>query len=202
MTSRTGPRTSAERPHRRGFTLIELILVMSLLVIVIALVAPSLGNFFRGRNLDSETRRFLALTRYARSRAVSEGVPMLLWLDPSQRAYGLTEEFSFTPRDERAVVYRLEPDVDLQLDQRGFSTSAGTPPLPGTLSLSANAVVIRFQPDGFIGESSPQSLWFLEREREGREPNGDGSRNRIWVTQTVNRVSYEVQTNTVAFVRR
>jgi type II secretion system protein H len=202
MTSRTGPRTSAERLRRRGFTLIELILVMSLLVIVIALVAPSLGNFFRGRNLDSESRRFLALTRYARSRAVSEGVPMLLWLDPSQRAYGLTEEFSFTPRDEKAVVYRLEPDVDLQLDQRGFSTSTGTSPLPGTLSLSANAVVIRFQPDGFIGESSPQSLWFLEREREGRERSGDDSRNRIWVTQTPNRVSYEVQTNNVAFVRR
>lgn len=173
------------------------------MLIVIAITAPSLSNFFRGRNLDSEARRFLALTRYAHSRAVSEGVPMLLWLDPDQRAYGLTEEFSYTPRDEKAVTYQLEPDVELQLDQRGFGTSTSAQPLPGTLSLGANAVTIRFQPDGFVSEASPQSLWFQEREVEGRERRGNDDRqNRIWVTQTANRVSYEIQTNNAAFVRR
>lgn len=201
MTSPTGHRTNAERPGAQAFTLIELILVMALMLIVISVIAPSLSNFFRGRNLDSESRRFLALTRYARSRAVSEGVPMLLWLDPDQRAYGLTEEFSYTQRDEKAVTYQLEPDVELQLDQRGFASSTGTQLLPGTLSLGANAVTIRFQPDGFVSESSPQSLWFREREREGGS-RSEGERNGVWVTQAPNRVSYEIQTNNVAFVRR
>src|SRR5688572_7854706 len=51
---------------RRGaaFTLVELILVMAMLVIIIAVSAPSLSKFFRGRVLDSEARRLLSLTRY------------------------------------------------------------------------------------------------------------------------------------------
>ncbi|MCX6930914.1 MAG: prepilin-type N-terminal cleavage/methylation domain-containing protein, partial [Verrucomicrobia bacterium] len=68
-------------PHApSAFTLIELILVMALLTIVISLTAPSLSKFFRGRTLDSEARRLLALTRSGQSRAVSEGMPMDLWV--------------------------------------------------------------------------------------------------------------------------
>ena len=44
---------------RRGFTLIELILVMALLTVVISLTAPRLSRFFHGRTLDSEARRLL-----------------------------------------------------------------------------------------------------------------------------------------------
>ena len=149
MTSTTGPRTNVERPGAAAFTLIELILVMALMLIVIAITAPSLSHFFRGRNLDSEANRFLALTRYARSRAVSEGVPMLLWLDPVQRTYGLTEEYSFTPRDEKAVTYRLEPDVELQLDQRGVSVAQPSQSLPGTLSLAAGIHLVAWPLSGY-----------------------------------------------------
>src|SRR5207253_10956500 len=45
---------------RSGFTLIELILVMTILTIAVSLTAPALANFFRGRTLDSEARRLLA----------------------------------------------------------------------------------------------------------------------------------------------
>jgi type II secretion system protein H len=62
----------------RAFTLIELILVMTILLVVMAVAFPSLRGFFRGRNLDSEARRILALTRYGQSRAVAEGVPVVL----------------------------------------------------------------------------------------------------------------------------
>ena len=48
---------------RRGFTLIELVLVMTLLIVVISFSAPSLGKFFRGRALDGEARRLLSLSR-------------------------------------------------------------------------------------------------------------------------------------------
>src|SRR5262249_19567201 len=73
----------------QAFTLIELILVMALLAIVLGISAPSLSRFFRGRSLESEAQRFLALTRHAQSRAVSEGVPMVVWLWPKQRSYGM-----------------------------------------------------------------------------------------------------------------
>ena len=53
----------------RGFTLIELVVVMTLLVTVIALASPSLAGFFRGRALDAEARRMMSLTRLGQSRA-------------------------------------------------------------------------------------------------------------------------------------
>src|ERR1035441_8861833 len=77
---------------RRAFTLIELILVMALLTIVISLTAPKLSRFFHGRTLDSEARRLLALTRSGQSRAVSEGVPMDLWVDAELGMFGLEAE--------------------------------------------------------------------------------------------------------------
>src|SRR4051794_2206607 len=64
----------------KAFTLIELILVMTVLTIPASITAPALANFFRGRTLDSEARRILALTRQGQNRAVSEGLPMELWL--------------------------------------------------------------------------------------------------------------------------
>src|SRR5689334_18148384 len=68
--SRSGHSRSVHWRPKRAFTLIELILVMALLAIVMAVSAPALSNFMRGRTLDSEARRFVSLTRYGQSRAV------------------------------------------------------------------------------------------------------------------------------------
>src|SRR5688572_19269233 len=94
---------NAVRSGSRAFTLIELILVMALLVIVIGVTFPSLQKFFRGRTLESEGRRFLTLTRYAQSRAVAEGIPMTLWVDPLEGIYGLEAQKGFLDRDDKAV---------------------------------------------------------------------------------------------------
>src|SRR5208282_2587596 len=76
----------------RGFTLIELILILALLVIITSLAAPAMSRFIRGRALDSESLRLFALMHAAQSRAVSEGMPMVVWVDQKQDAYGLSEE--------------------------------------------------------------------------------------------------------------
>src|SRR5207249_1124035 len=97
-----GARGATRPTHTsRAFTLIELILVMALLAVVLAISAPSLSRFFRSRSLDSEARRFMALTRAAQSRAVSEGVPMVLWLATKEHAYGLNGAKSFGWRGTR-----------------------------------------------------------------------------------------------------
>src|ERR1017187_2956921 len=98
---------------RRGFTLIELILVMALLTIVISLTAPRLSRFFHGRTLDSEARRLLALTRSGQSRAVSEGIPMDLWVDAGQGTFGLEAEPSFDASDSKAVDFTLDGGLQL-----------------------------------------------------------------------------------------
>ena len=48
------------------------------------MVAPAMSNFIRARAVDSEARRLFALMHAGQSRAVSEGLPMMLWVDEKQ----------------------------------------------------------------------------------------------------------------------
>jgi type II secretory pathway pseudopilin PulG len=161
--------------------LVELMLVMTILVTVIAVAAPTLAGFFRGRALDSEARRLLALTRLGQSQAISGGVPMVLWVDLKERTYGLEEEGGFSEVTTRSFEYRLAEDLTLELLSQNIlppmnpSTVAGF----GTLA-TANAVArlnqartrgphrhlprIRFEPDGVFTTTAPLILRLTDRD--------------------------------------
>ena len=67
--------------RRAGFTLIELMLVLAILAMMVALVAPALAKSSRARNLEQEALRLVALTEYARDEAVSQGVSMAVYVE-------------------------------------------------------------------------------------------------------------------------
>jgi len=100
MTSPTGPsadpgpapRPAGGRRPAGAFTLLELVLVLMLISLVLALAAPSLGRFGRGRDLAETANHMLALARLARSQAVAEARTWRLNIDPNERAYWLTVE--------------------------------------------------------------------------------------------------------------
>ena len=73
----------------RTFTLIELTIVLLVVCILLGVAAPALPGFARGRETVEEARRLLALSRYARSEAVSRADVVELWLDPETGSYGL-----------------------------------------------------------------------------------------------------------------
>ena len=176
---------------RRGFTLIELILVMTVLTIAVSITAPALANFFRGRSLDSEARRLLALTREGQSRAVSEGLPMDLWLDAQQGAYGLEAEASYEVNDPKAVNFNLDRDMQLEVGSlnqvtsgvaSGIGTSTGAAGASKSQSIHSGLPHIGFLPDGSLSQDSPQKLRLTGR---------DGI--SIWVALSRNRLNYEIQ---------
>lgn len=159
-----------------------------MLLIVLAVSAPSLSNFFRGRTLDSEARRFVSLTRYGQSRAVSEGLPMVLWIDLKQRTYGLKQEAGYTDEDAKAVEFTMGKDLSVGVaDLPDHSTSFGQ----GRTAqrTDPNVPMLRFQPDGFVGESSLRSVVIHE------EKNGARTGESIWITQSRTRLNYEIHTN-------
>jgi type II secretion system protein H len=158
---------------RQAFTMIELILVMALLVAMISVAAPMLSDFFRGRTLDSEARRLLALTRAAQVRAVSEGLPMLLWVDPNQHTYGLEQEMPPRDGDPRALEFALDDSLILEATKTAPVSVRGK-------SLTA----IRFLPEGVVDETSPPVL---------RLTSIDGF--TLSLVQTTNRVNYEIRNN-------
>ena len=156
MTSRVGARTRNIKPRQHGaFTLIELIVVMALLAIVIALGAPRLAKFFHGQMVMEEGQRLLALTRYGQSRAASEGLPMMLWMNPANGTYGLRMQDGFSAAGTTPTAgtgkdksYTLGDGLRFQFDQG--------------VAMPKQGASILFAPDGSIEEGSLQRVLIVQ----------------------------------------
>jgi len=166
------PRPSSLVPRLEAFTLVELILVLALLVIVTSLVAPAMSNFIRGRALDSEARRLAALMHAGQSRAVSEGLPVVLWVDEKKGAYGLEAETP--PRGGDPKAENLPLDENLQIAVLNAGTAA--------LTTFQHLPAIRFLADGTVDETSPKLLRLV-----------DGKGNALWLIESRTRMGYEIR---------
>lgn len=130
---------------------------MVVLSAVMGISAPMLSKFFLGRSLQEESRRFLALTRYARSESVSRSVVMELWIDPDSGDYGVKpqrgngdDKSNLNSWDNKPIEYHLADglrfNVDSEkLDDKGISR-------------------ILFLPDGSVDEESLDELTIREGE--------------------------------------
>ncbi len=175
-----GPPPSKAR-GRAAFTLMELILVMSIMVMIISLVVPSLKGFFKGRNLDNEALRFLSLTRYGQSRAINEGVPVELWVNPRDGTYGLEALSGYTETKTKPEQYKVDSTVQIVLPT---STTILTHSNYWSQTTSHFGVVtkIRFQPDGFISDASPQNVYLRQ-----------GNNDQIWIAEAPTHLQYDIK---------
>ncbi|MFM7803309.1 MAG: Tfp pilus assembly protein FimT/FimU [Verrucomicrobiota bacterium] len=188
-----GPRSAC---RRSAFTLIEMILVMALLVVAVSMVSPRLSDFLRGRAIESEARRLLAVTHAARSRAITEGLPVLVWLDSGTGTYGLERVDAGRSGDPQARQFDPDDQVRVSFDrsQRLIGqTATGVPTptvLPGQSGLRRTPVSttrqgpsIRWDPDGTIDEDSPNAI---------RVEDAGGA--VLWLVEASNRRHYEIRT--------
>jgi len=165
---------SCRRPRvtrHAAFTLIELILVLALLVIITSLAAPAMASFIRGRAMDSEARRMMALMHAGQSRAVSEGVPVVLWVDEKEGSYGLQAETTGEAGDPKAESLAVDATLQIAVMNTGLSAPTSFNNLPA----------IRFLPDGTVDESSPRKLQLT-----------DSAGFKRWLIETRNRTGYEI----------
>jgi type II secretory pathway pseudopilin PulG len=160
----------SKRRNRCAFTLVELILVMVLLVVAISLVAPRMSTFVRGRALDSEARRMLAIVHAGQARAVSEGMPMVFWIDEKNNGYGLEEETPGKNGDTKAENYTADGNVQVAVVN-----------LDGSATTFKNLPAIRFLADGTVDENSPQIL---------KLTGSDGG--ELWLLESADRRGYEI----------
>ena len=156
---------------------------MALLAVTAVFVAASMGSFFRGRALNFEARRMLSLTHYAQSRAVSEGVPVIVWINPAESTYGLTIQSTFNDPegDMRAVTYAVESGLTLETPTSAVVAISEQD--DEKLGITTDGLtVIRFNPDGFFDESSVSKIII----RQGAEA-------ALELVPTVNRLGYEIR---------
>ena len=105
----SGPPRNCRPAGERGFTLLEILLVLTLIALASALVVPNVGSL-DARTYSVQLRQVNALLQYARRNAVISGLPV------SARLYGP----SFPP-DDAEIASADEPAPS----QRGRGQVAG-----------------------------------------------------------------------------
>src|SRR3982751_5148497 len=81
---------SRPRSRSRGFTLLELIVVLLVLSVLFAMAAPSMSGFGAGRAAKQTASQIVSLSRWARERAISEGRTYRLNFDTANQVYFVT----------------------------------------------------------------------------------------------------------------
>jgi type II secretion system protein H len=130
----------------RAFTLLELILVMAIIAIIVGMAVPNLHGFARGRRAAECADQIVALTRYARTQSITQGVPYRLNVSPSDGTYWLTmqqDDGQFAP---------MQNSLGLK-----FQAPEGTK-LSWTAPGHQDGQYILFQPNGRVEQAEVQLM--------------------------------------------
>lgn len=122
-----GRQQKVSPPLQRGFTIIELLVVMVIMALAYTLASPMISSGVSGAELKASARQIAAGLRKARSDAISRRQESVLTLDLATRQFQLTGD---------ARVYRLPPSVAVKVFTAQSELVGGT------------AGAIRFFPDG------------------------------------------------------
>jgi general secretion pathway protein H len=165
----------------KGFTLVEILVVVVIMAVVISLAVLSIGVTGRDAQLDEETRRIEGLIGLLHERALLEGRDFGLRIEPS--AYGfvvydsihdrwlpMDQEREFRHRElAKGLSFQLQLDsqsVVLKAVDRNFTSNA-SPPTP-QMTIAAS------------GEGTPFRLT-LQREETRASASVDGDAlGKIW----------------------
>ena len=135
------PPAAFDTNRRPGFTLIELIVVMSIFVISVAATAPFLGSFQRTQTVETHTQSLIQLLRRAQHRSVTgqRGSAWGVHMEDGQMV--LFAGTSYETRD---------PHLDERTEVRGplqFSGSGEVvfQPVTGTILLGPAHVVLSLE---------------------------------------------------------
>jgi prepilin-type N-terminal cleavage/methylation domain-containing protein len=148
-----GERRRAPAASKRGFTLIELMLVLVLLVIAGSLALPAITGAFASVRLRRAGDAVLAHWAQARARAIETGV-----------AY----QFTFTPESGD---YRLEPWTGAPLDDRSATTAPTTTAVESaTAAAEAEETGDNLMDSAIVAAKLPDSVVFQGGQRATIDP--------------------------------
>jgi type II secretion system protein H len=195
MTLATGTASNSRRTS--AFTLIELILVMAVLVMVTAIIMPRLSGFFGARAADSEAKRFMALMHYGQTRAVADGVPMMLWIDSTHRAYGLEQQPGYAARDPLEEDNTLADGLKIDTVRNNVKTpvansQTGRIVTGQVVQGKTRLPAIYFSPDGGINYA--MSVGGVSIQNANDAP--------VWIALNSSEMSYGIQSQNHASNRR
>lgn len=104
--------------HTGGFTLIELIIVVTILAIMSAAVMPVFSGSFSKIQAEHSVRDFVATVRFAQEHAVTAGTEFRLYVDPDLNTYGLGRLVAVDGEDKIFEPVAIQQLETVQLPRR------------------------------------------------------------------------------------
>ena len=92
---------------RRGFTLVELLIVIVVIAMTAAVVAPNIGSGNQTATLNGAARELASGLRFARGHALSYGKESILLLNLNDNTYKITD---------KNKLYKLSKDIEVTLE--------------------------------------------------------------------------------------
>ena len=151
--------------QRRGFTLMELMLVLALMVVVGALSYPSIDSLYGTFRVTAASDAVRAAWAQARAHAVSEGCPYRFGIVPGGNSYRIAPDATGFWPDATSVLPSGDPSVHplvlednlpkgvrFNFSKPGQDTGPGTggsdADQPPPTDAGSYTRVVTFQPDG------------------------------------------------------
>ncbi len=142
LSNRGRPSSLFASGTEHGFTLIELILVLVIISIAFAIVAPAVGNRFGGSDPKRTAAQLRTTLELLRLRALTDGIEQRLVIDP--------EDNQYWQESGRQVMAREDSEEESDHEDEQMSSSDEDIQLSAT-SLwvrEEGEVEFRFYPDG------------------------------------------------------
>jgi prepilin-type N-terminal cleavage/methylation domain-containing protein len=117
---------------RKGFTLIELVMVMAIISVIAAIVLPRLDPFVPKRRLKSAARVLSGTISLAYGESVSKNKTYRLYFDPSEDSYWIMEVKKIEDEDaETSTGVRIGTQFELlQYEETGGKVEENMPSEP------------------------------------------------------------------------
>ena len=158
------------RARPRGFSLLELIVVIALIAIVAAVALPNLAAQVQGSAVRSVVMDIMSLSKQARSLAALKGSPCELVLDPEERRMRLAWSAANKTNEEKSTA-SLESDVQfstVEKAQGDIQSAMARRQVPASVKITRDgresAASIIFYPDGTAEECQLKVLGAGGRE--------------------------------------
>ena len=147
--------TSRRTTSGGAFTLLELVLVLAIMAIAMAVIAPSLSAYAKGRDTVNAAGLFVATARWCRVQAIATGNLYRLNLDTSANKWSVTADRgggNFAQVDGQFGAYTLPDGVRMTSDAPTLDKS--------------QMQTIEFDPSG---RSDPATVHFLGQKNSSAD---------------------------------